>query len=400
MYWLDLMSEHQFEEENAKKINDYIQKHFDCKLNKTHSVIIKGESHDVQVYKLPLELLFFNIKNGRFAAEYLELKEKIGRELHPENPDDAKTIQKMLIELDPKHTLELGSNIRKFGQRDPGICTYGGFVHNGNRRMAVMQTIVEEGDIKFNFLEVALLQPGVEPVDLWLIEAGIQLAKPTQLDYGPINTLIKFKEGIDLGLSPQQIAKNLFGFSDEKQVLEKLEILKMITKYLKFIGEPERYKKADGIVEHFIDLNKILTAEKRSGASTDELLAYQNIGFQLIFDGVTQRELRQLKKIISEEKSKQQLFKALEHSKPEPVEKKLAKKLEADENDSFTPARTIFNEANDTVKAIKDSSQPLTNLERAFTNLDTIDERNKTVIDAEFQSLLDRIEKIVQKLKK
>ena len=96
MYWLDLMSEHQFEEENAKKINDYIQKHSDCKLNKTHSVIIKGESHDVQVYKLPLELLFFNIKNGRFAAEYLELKEKIGRELHPENPDDAKTIQKML----------------------------------------------------------------------------------------------------------------------------------------------------------------------------------------------------------------------------------------------------------------------------------------------------------------
>ena len=171
------------------------------------------------------------------------------------------------------------------------------------------------------------------------------------------------------------------------------KILKMIPKYFKFIG-------ADGIVEHFIDLSKILTTEKRSGASTDELLAYQNIGFQLIFDGVTQRELRQLKKIISEEKSKQQLFKALEYSKPEPVEKKLAKKLEADENDSFTQARTIFNEANDTVKAIKDSSQPLTNLERAFTNLDTIDERNKTVTDTEFQSLLGRIEKIVQKLKK
>ena len=169
--------------------------------------------------------------------------------------------------------------------------------------------------------------------------------------------------------------------------------LEMITKYLKFIG-------ADGIVEHLIDLSKILTAEKRSGASTDELLAYQNIGFQLIFDGITQRELRQLKKIISEEKSKQQLLKALEHSKPEPSEKKLAKKIEADDNDTLTPARTIFNEANDTVKAIKDSSQPLTNLERAFTNLDTIDERNETVTDTEFQSLLGRIEKIVQKLKK
>ena len=63
------------------------------------------------------------------------------------------------------------------------------------------------------------------------------------------------------------------------------EILKMFEKYLKFI-------RADGIVEHFIDLSKILTAEKRSGASTDELLAYQNIGFQLIFDGITQRGLK------------------------------------------------------------------------------------------------------------
>ena len=45
--------------------------------------------------------------------------------------------------------------------------------------------------------------------------------------------LLKFKEGIDLGLSPQQITKNLFGFSDEKQVLEKLEILKITIEYLR-----------------------------------------------------------------------------------------------------------------------------------------------------------------------
>ena len=61
--------------------------------------------------------------------------------------------------------------------------------------------------------------------------------------------------------------------------------LEMIAKYLKFIG-------ADGIVEHLIDLSKILATEKRSGASTDELLAYRNMGFQLIFDGITQRGLK------------------------------------------------------------------------------------------------------------
>ena len=64
---------------------------------------------------------------------------------------------------------------------------------------------------------------------MWLIEAGIQLAKPTQLDYGPINTLLKFKEGIDSGLTATQVAKNIYGLDNEKDIEEKLEILKQCT---------------------------------------------------------------------------------------------------------------------------------------------------------------------------
>ena len=386
--------------QNSEKIDQYIAQNPECKLQKTHSVILKGKSQDVQVYKLPLDLLFYNIKNGRFAAEYLELKEKIGRDLDPNNMDDQKIIQKMLLELDPKQSLELESDLRKYGQRDPGICSFDGSVRNGNRRMSTIQNIVDAGDLSFNFMQVARLPPGVSEQDLWLIEAGIQLAKKVQLDYGPINTLLKFKEGIDAGLTPTQVAKNLYGYDNDKQILEKLEILKLITKYLKFIGEPNQFKKADRIVEHFIDLSKILAAEKRNGASTDELLAYQNIGFQLIHDGLTQRELRAMKRILAEEKSKIQLIKALEHSKPEPSEKKRERKIKADEQDANTPPVTIFNEANDIAKAITDSSKPLTNLERAFTNLDTIDGRNSMVSGTEFQNLLERIEKIVNKLKK
>ena len=387
-------------ENNSQAIDDYISKNPDAILGKKHSVIISGESQDIQVYKIPLNLLFYNIKNGRFAAEYYELKEKIGQELNPENPDDEKEIQKMLIGLDEKKSLQLEIDIRKFGQREPGICTSDGYVHNGNRRMSVIQEIAGSGELKFNFLEVARLPPGVSDQDLWLIEAGIQLAKNVQLDYGPINTLLKFKEGIDSGLTETQVAKNIYGLDNEKDIEEKLEILKLIEKYLKFIGEESHYKKADGIVEHFYDLNNIIGKEKRAGASIDEQLAYQNIGFQLISDGITQRELRSMKKIVTEEKSKRQLLKALEFSKPEPAEKKIRTKIKADQDESFTPARTIFNEANDTIKAVTDSSKPLTNLERAFTNLDTINTKNDTVSSSEFQSLLERIEKIVDKLKK
>jgi len=386
--------------ENAEKIDQYLTQNPDAKLAKTHSVIIKGKSSDIQVYKIPLDLLFYNIKNGRFAAEYLELKDKIGRDLHSDVPEDKSIIQQMLLDLDPKKSLNLENDIRKFGQREPGICTFDGYVHNGNRRMSVIQNIVDTGDLHSNFLQVARLPPEIDAQDLFLIEAGIQFAKEVQLDYGPINTLLKFKEGIDAGLSALQLSKNIFGFKDEKEVLEKLEILKLIVRYLKFIGEENHFKKADRIVEHFIDLNNVLNREKKNGASISEILSYQNIGFQLIHDGVSQRQLRKLKDIISEEKSKQQLFKALEYSKPESAGKKMERKLKADDDESFTPARTIFNQAADTVNSIKDSSKPLTNLERAFTNLDTIDERNEFINTDDFQSLLFRIETIIKKLKK
>lgn len=387
-------------EDNVRKIDQYIAQNPNAKLAKTQSVIIKGENKDIQVYKIPLNLLFYNIKNGRFAAEYLELKENLNRDLKPEKTEDKKMIQTMLLQLDPKHSLELENDIRKYGQREAGICTYDGFITNGNRRMAVIQNIVDTGNISANFLQVARLPPNVDEQDLWLIEAGIQLSKNVQLDYGPINTLLKFQEGIKSGLSANQIAKNIYGYSDEKLIIEKLEILKLIYKYLNFIGEPNHFKKADGVVEHFIDLNNIIVGEKRRGASTNDLLAYQNIGFQLICDGVTQRDLRSMKKIIGEEKSKNQLLKALEYSKPESSKNKIQVKTKADLDDTHTPAVTIFNESNDTAKAITDSSKPLTNLERAFTNLETIDQKNSIVSGIEFQKLLGRIEKIIEKLKK
>jgi hypothetical protein len=383
--------------ENAKKIDQYIEDNPDAKLTKTHSVIIKGQSRDIQVYKIPLNLLFYNIKNGRFAAEYLELKENLGRNLNPEDPGDKMEIQKMLLGLDPKRSLDLENDIRKFGQREPGICTFDGHVHNGNRRFSVLQNIVTAGDLHFNFLQVARLPAETDNQDLSLIETGIQFSKDIQLDYGPINTLLKFKDCIDSGLSPLQLAKNIYGFKSEKEVLEKLEILKLIVKYLKFIDCENRFTKADGIVEHFIDLNNILKREKRNGATLSDLMSYQTIGFQLICDGINQRDLRKLKDIVSEKQSKQQLLKAIDYSKPEPLEKKIKEKSKAKSNQTFTPAITIFNQASDIVTSLQ--NLPMVNLERAFTNLENIDETNEFVIQDEFQSLLLRIETIVKKLK-
>jgi hypothetical protein len=185
--------------DNALKINEYIKNNPGCAVPKTITIVLQGKKTDLQTFRLPLNLTSYNIKNGRFAAEYVDLVKNEGRELDPHNPEDSKKIQSLLIEIDPKQSRILQNDLQQYSQRDPGIITYDGNVINGNRRRSVLEELVSQGHSEFKFIEVARLPPNVSSQDLWKLEAGIQLSRKVQLDYGPINELLKFKEGIDAG---------------------------------------------------------------------------------------------------------------------------------------------------------------------------------------------------------
>ena len=387
------------DEENAKKIDAYIQKHPESKLNKTHAIVLQGERVDLPVYRLPLDLLFYNIRNGRFAAEYIDLKKKEGRELNAEDPVDAKKIQTLLLELDPKQSLLLENDLKKVRQKEPGVITTGGYVINGNRRMSVLQNLVEQGDSDFDYLEVARLPGGVGAKDIWKLEAGIQLSRRVQLDYGPINNLLKFNEGLQAGLKPLEIAKSLYGDFTEKEILENLEQLKYISEYLAFIGHSKQFNKAKGVHEHFIDLRNIINRAKKQGASPDDIVSLKKIAFQLIFDGVPQRELRKIKDVLANAKIKENFWDAEDHSKPEEAGKKAAKKQKATEDDAFTAARTIFNNCLDSVKAASEAQQPVKLLKRALTNLENIDEAEPSLKNSESVNLIGFIDEVVIRLK-
>ena len=320
------MSGYDLDEENAKKIDAYIQKHRESKLNKTYPLKLRGVREDLPVYSLPLDLLFYNIRNGRFAMEYGALKAKEGHELRTEDSADAKKIQNLLLDIDPKHTLYLVNDIKKMRQTEPGVITIGGYVLNGNRRMAVLQNLVEQGDSSFGYLEVARLPGKVSPIDVWKIEAGIQLSREKQLDYDPINVLLKFEEGLNSGLSSMEMAKSLYGGFKEKDIVEKLQQLKLIVQYLRFIECPKQFHRVKGLDTHFIEIRKnVLNAEKR-GLSPAEITDIKLIGFQLIFDGTSHKDLRKIDKIVADEEIKEEFWIALDYSKAESLAKKATNK--------------------------------------------------------------------------
>ena len=389
-----------FEDSNAKKIDSYIEKNPQAALQKTHSVLIAGENVELQVYNIPLNLLIYNIRNGRFAAEYEELKNKKGRDLESEVKEDRKEIQKLLISLDPKQSMILEKDVREYGQREPGVCTHGGQVINGNRRMSVIENIFES-DSNFRALMVARLPPKISPIDLWKIEAGIQLSRKTQLDYGPINTLLKFKQGIDAGLTALQITKSLYGDYTEKEIKEKLQVLALIILYLDFIGERNNFKKAERNTEHFIDLKNIIEVERKNNPDPDVLTLIKRAGFQLIHDGIDQRGLRKLKDILKNPKTRDDFLNEAEKDcQPEKAGKKLEKKLKAEDDDELTPVRTLFNNALDSVRAISEAGEPIKLINRAIKNLEIIDPKHASLKSSDSRERLDLLYAILEKIMK
>ena len=384
--------------ENARKIDEYIKNNPNCKIQRAVPIKLQGQRKDLQTYRLTLDMTFYNIKNGRFAVEYADLKKKENRELDPTNIEDSEKIKRLLLDLDSKQSKLLEKDMIQNGQKDPGIITYDGYVINGNRRRSVLENLVSLGRSEFKFIEVARLPPNVSSQDLWKIEAGIQLSRNTQLSYGPINELLKFKEGIDAGLKPKEIANELFGGFQEKDIREKLVEFQLIAEYLRFIHESNAFNRAKRIHEHFIDLRKILAEFKKIDPKPDETLKVKHIGFQLIHDGVPAKDFRKIKDILADPRSKEEFWTALEYSKHEPSNVKREKKLEAEQNDEFTPARTIFNNCLDSVKASSESQQPEKLLKRALKNINSIDIEHCNLSDPETKSLIGQVKDALHRL--
>lgn len=278
-------------------------------------VELSGEVKTYRVYKVPTKLLIFNIRNGRFAAELLEKEESLKRKLDPTVEDDAKIIQKLLLTQSDSETEALKEDLRAHGQLDPGIITFDGAVINANRRLAIIKKLFEETrEPRFEFLNVAVLPENVDEKDLWRIEAGLQFAKDFRLEYGPINELLKLKEGSLRGLTPADISKSLLGRYSAKKVIEKLEILKLIDTYLRSIKKPGEYHIVQRNVEKFNSLQANVVAPLRKKSKSDADVANAiTVAFSLIHKTEASHwEIRNLRKIMLNEKAEKELAPILE----------------------------------------------------------------------------------------
>jgi hypothetical protein len=291
---------------HADLISDYINghEHDHVFVGRKEPYEIAGKRVSLDVIRIPVNLLYYNIRNGRFAAELQEYEVSEGHHLESEKPKDAKIIEDLLLKDKTKteRTEWLKNDIARVGQLQAATITYDGYIVNGNRRTAILNQLYSEtGDSRFSFLETVRLPPDVSSQDLWRYEAGFQLAVELKADYGPVNELLKIKEGKDYNLPLQEIALTLGGDNTVDKVKQKLRVLTLIEDYLRYFGQDNRYSNVERRVEHFINLDNIRHRAQWKNLKPDQETLVLHAAYHLIHDAdIAHLEIRQFAHFVKD----------------------------------------------------------------------------------------------------
>ena len=289
-------------EDNKTRIDRYIESNPDAKTGEHFPISLKGKKQSLDVYRLPTNMLFYNIKNGRFAAEYNEKVRREGGHLDAEKEEDAEVIKNLLLSIAEGETKRTYSDLKIRGQWNCGIITIDGYLIDGNRRKAIISQLYEDtGQEVWKYMEVARLDGPITPESLWALEAGIQLGKDEIVRYGPINEMLKIREGKRAGLSEKEIVNALYGYDREEEIHDKIDRLELIGKYLEFVGRADQYSLVKNNVEHFINLQKIMKSCDEQGYEPDKKLKIKYATFQLIREGATHLEIRKINQMIDKD---------------------------------------------------------------------------------------------------
>jgi hypothetical protein len=236
---------------------------------------LKGKRHELDVYRIPIKYLYFNIENGRYADKMIQLRaDNPGVAIDPRQPKWRNEIWRMLkgdypgTASDKEPFMKLRDDMKGKQQLKPGVVLDDGGVLDGNRRLAVLLDLssTEPNPPRFEFFDGVILDKNVDEKDRWRIEAGLQIGRDEKLAYSPINQLLKIKQGVELfrgNPNPaREIAKVLFGVP-EKEVKKDVQKISLIDEYLKVIGKPGGYNAVSGLVERFEEVVNIIESAKK-----------------------------------------------------------------------------------------------------------------------------------------
>ena len=283
---------------------DYLDdKVFPTKLSK--KLTLNGRTDPYYVYRIKLDMLYYNDKNDRIATWIKQYEAENG----PLPVDDRDVyndiIQGFIEKSNPEAMDQTLGNIRTFGQREVGVVLQDGRVIDGNRRFTCLRKLSKESS-EFDYFEAVILEGDYSPTDKQIktMELNIQIGSEKPVDYDPVDRMYAVYRDL---VQNQTFTKDEYAreanmkMPDLNMLIEKS---KLMVRFLEFIDMPDAFylardMKLDGPLQEAVGvLKKCRTDEERERM---ENTIFANLVAQP--DKDMTRYIRKIKKISGSKES-------------------------------------------------------------------------------------------------
>ena len=271
----------------------------------SRKLTLDGNTAAYPVYKIRLDILFFNDQNDRIASWISEYRTKNGGASVNLSDKEAYNaiIEDFIVKSNPSEIKKTQSNIELVDQREPGVVLLDGRVIDGNRRFSCLRRLKEKND-RFNYFEAIILERDIEnnAKQIKMLELSVQHGEESRVGYNPIdrlagiyNDIIKTKL-----LSPAEYAK--YSGESELETKKRIELAELLVEFLDFINVPLQFHVARdmGIFDSISELPALI----RKCRSDDDAQSMKHIVFTNLLmrsEGYMRQIVRDCKKIVGTE---------------------------------------------------------------------------------------------------
>lgn len=199
-------------------------------------------SETLDVYKIPLEYLYYNDKNGRIATGISQYQEELNPANEQDNPQYNNFVAK-LIEKDNSVALKrTEKSIAASGQQVYGYVLDDGRIVDGNRRFTALRDIKQSTGKTVYFEAVVLpfsYNNTTERVKIKKLELAIQMGVEERKDYDPVDLAVDIYQTTN-GKNPIMTQADYAADSHMRltEVKKYYNGAIYMRKFLQFIGAP------------------------------------------------------------------------------------------------------------------------------------------------------------------
>ena len=196
------------------------------------------------IYKVRLDMLFYNDQSGRIATWISNYKAEHNG-LSVDTSDRAKyngIIEKFIIGSNPEEMKGTMNDIKNREQLQSGIILTDGRIIDGNRRFACLRSLAIENE-NFNYFETFILERDIKnnAKEIKMLELYIQHGEEGKTEYSPIERLVGVYNDVIKNklLSVEEYARATNEVLSE--VKERVEIANLMMEFLDFINAPLQF---------------------------------------------------------------------------------------------------------------------------------------------------------------